>query len=316
MCAIFGVLDYQGKLHPNQRVQAVKALGKAAEVRGTDATGIAFFHNNTLHIQKRPKPARRMKYRIPDDVRYIMGHTRMTTQGSAHKNQNNHPFAGRAGTQQFALAHNGVLINDWELRINNSLPQTAIETDSYVAVQLIEKQKEVSPDSLCRMAEVLEGHFTFTILDQGNNLYFVKGNNPLTIYHYPKMGLYLYASTPEILEAAAKALGIQKWKKRIIEPRQGSILCIDQEGTQSTSVFDDTNIAAPWWGYSSYSPSLRKDEYMAFVMEMGECMGISRQELQLLSKAGYSAYDMESLLYDDELRICCLEEIKTELAVR
>ena len=141
MCAIFGLLDYKGKLAPSQRRQIIRELGKAAEVRGTDATGIAFFHEGKLHIQKAPRPARRMKYRIPEEVRYIMGHTRMTTQGSARRNQNNHPFAGKAGDSRFALAHNGVIFNDLELRRSNSLPTTAIETDSYIAVQLIERQK-------------------------------------------------------------------------------------------------------------------------------------------------------------------------------
>ena len=41
-----------------------------------------------------------MKYRIPGEVRYIMGHTRMTTQGNANENQNNHPFPGKAGRKQ------------------------------------------------------------------------------------------------------------------------------------------------------------------------------------------------------------------------
>ena len=144
MCAIFGLLDYKGKLTAVQRLQIIKVLGTAAEVRGTDATGIAFFQRKRLCIQKAPKPAHKMRYRIPSDVRVIMGHTRMTTQGSAKHNQNNHPFSGKAGSTAFALAHNGVLTNDQELRLLHNLPETGIETDSYVAVQLIEKQKELS----------------------------------------------------------------------------------------------------------------------------------------------------------------------------
>ena len=86
MCAIFGVLDYKGKLDISQRLRFVKELGTAAEVRGTDATGIAFFQRDKLCIQKAPKPAHRMKYRIPAEARYIMGHTHMTTQGNASRN--------------------------------------------------------------------------------------------------------------------------------------------------------------------------------------------------------------------------------------
>lgn len=167
-----------------------------------------------------------------------MGHTRMTTQGNAAYNQNNHPFPGKAGKQTFALAHNGVLTNDWELRFSEILPKTNIETDSFVAVQLIEKQGEVSSQSLKKMAEKVQGSFTFTVLDQDNNLYFVKGDNPLTIYHYPELGLYLYASTAEILDTALFSLGMGKMTHEIIQPRPGTILRIDSQGRQETDYFE------------------------------------------------------------------------------
>ena len=44
MCAIFGLLDYMGKLTSSQRRQIIRELGKAAEVLGTDAPGYAFLH--------------------------------------------------------------------------------------------------------------------------------------------------------------------------------------------------------------------------------------------------------------------------------
>lgn len=122
MCAIFGLLDYGGRLTPKERLDIVRALGKAAEVRGADASGIAYVQNGAIHIQKAPRPARRMRWRIDPQARYIMGHTRMTTQGSEMKNYNNHPFSGRAGRTPFALAHNGVLFNDRELQRSRKLP--------------------------------------------------------------------------------------------------------------------------------------------------------------------------------------------------
>jgi len=156
MCAIFGLLDYKGNLTAVQWLRIIKAVGTAAEVRGTDATGIAFFQRDKLCIQKAAKPAHKMKYRIPSGVQVIMGHTRLTTQGNASRNQNNHPFPGKAGNTEFALAHNGVLHNDFELRQQNALPATSIETDSYIAVQLIEQQQEVTFNSLRRMARLLK----------------------------------------------------------------------------------------------------------------------------------------------------------------
>ena len=47
MCAVFGLLDFEGKLTPSERLILFKALGKAAEARGTDATGVAYVQNGT-----------------------------------------------------------------------------------------------------------------------------------------------------------------------------------------------------------------------------------------------------------------------------
>ena len=98
------------------------------------------------------------------------------------------------------------------------------------AVRLIKQQKEVSFDSLRSMAEAVRGHFTFTILTQDNSLYFVKGENPLTLLHYPALGLYLYASTEGILLTALKTLGMSRLKSEIIQPESGEILRIDRFG--------------------------------------------------------------------------------------
>ena len=175
MCCLFGLIDYGHTLSGKQKSRIISTLATACEVRGKDATGIAYNNNGKLCIYKRPLPASLMRFKIPADAHVIMGHTRMTTQGSAKKNYNNHPFLGQAGDDTFALAHNGVLWNDYELRHERLLPHTKIETDSYIAVQLIEQQKALHPQSLKNMAEELEGSFCFTVLDKADNLYVVKG---------------------------------------------------------------------------------------------------------------------------------------------
>ena len=305
MCAIFGLLDYRGTLKAVQRLHIIQALSVAAEVRGTDATGIAFFQRKRLSIQKAPKPAHKMKYRIPTEANYIMGHTRMTTQGSAKRNYNNHPFPGKAGKLPFALAHNGVLYNDHELREICQLPQTEIETDSYVAVQLIEREKDVSFTSLSKMAELVEGHFTFTILDQNNNLYFVKGENPLTIYHYPGLGLYLYASTSMILENALAVLQMDELEPEVIETWDGDILRIDKHGEISSSQFS-LGEESP---VQTFYPSRRyllphcqsQKEYIQNLKSVAWAYGYDPVEIDDLLADGFSEEDIEEMLYGYEV---------------
>ncbi len=307
MCAIFGLLDYKGNLTAVQRLRIIKAVGTAAEVRGTDATGIAFFQRDKLCIQKAAKPAHKMKYRIPAEVRVIMGHTRLTTQGSASQNQNNHPFPGKAGNTAFALAHNGVLQNDFELRQQNVLPETDIKTDSYIAVQLIEQQKEVTFNSLRRMAEAVEGSFTFTVLDQDNSLYFVKGDNPLTIYHYLKLGLYLYASTEGILLSVLKTLGMEQLEPQIIQPEPGEILRIDRQGSQNCAEFTMMQdlysgwrqpwetASIGWWPQVSHRNF--QQQYIQDLKSVACCYGYSPEEVDILLAEGYTPEDVEEMLY-------------------
>lgn len=326
MCAIFGLLDFKGKLTPSERLRIIRALGKAAEVRGTDATGIAYVQNGRVQIQKAPRPAHRMKYRIAPAAQYIMGHTRLTTQGAASRNYNNHPFLGKVGKLPFALAHNGVLFNDLELRRSRKLPRTIIETDSYVAVQMIEKQRALSAESLRQMAEALDGSFTITVLDGENNLYFIKGNNPLTIYLFPGLGCYVYASTEEILDMALKTLGLSDELKAAIAIRQGDIMKIDSKGKRTVSHFDDTNLCVRaycrygglWDWYhpvSTANATYETDTYLDEVVNYGLSQGVPESELRLLIDAGYDALDLEELVYDPMLRQSCVQEILCDYGV-
>lgn len=325
MCAIFGLLDFKGKLTPSERLRIIRALGRAAEVRGTDATGIAYVQSGRVQIQKAPRPAHRMKYRIAPAAQYIMGHTRMTTQGSASRNYNNHPFPGKAGKMPFALAHNGVLFNDLELRRSYKLPRTIIETDSYAAVQLIEQQGTVSDKSMKQMAEALDGSFTITVLDGENNLYFIKGNNPLTIYLFFKQGFYLYASTEEILDMALKTLGLSDEPKAEIAIRQGDIMKIDREGKRTVTHFDDTKLCVreycrygglwDWYHPVSTPNTDEADTYLDEVVNYGLSRGIPESELRLLIEAGYDALDLEDLVYDPMLRQSCVKEILCDYGV-
>ena len=83
-----------------------------------------------------------------------------------------------------------------------------METDSYVAVQLLEKNKTLDFDSLQAMAEKVEGSFVFAVLDKDNSIWFIVGDNPLCVVFYD--GFLLYASTQEILCRAIKKLRLEE----------------------------------------------------------------------------------------------------------
>ena len=185
MCAIFGFLNYGNKVINSVLKKLIKALSVEAEGRGTDATGISYVNDGKMVTFKQAKPAHKVKLYFPSETKAVIGHTRMTTQGSE---------------KDFDLAHNGILYNDKELRKKYMLPDTKIETDSYIAVQLLEYFGSIDIENIELMSEQVEGSFTFTILRNDNTLFLVKGSNPIAIYHFEQLGIYIYASTKEIIE--------------------------------------------------------------------------------------------------------------------
>ena len=312
MCAVFGFLDYKGKTSNAVLKKLIHYLSVAAEVRGTDATGIAYVRGGSMVTYKKPKPSHKVKLFFPRDTRAVIGHTRFTTQGSEKRNCNNHPFEGHCGKESFALAHNGVLYNDKELRREQHLPTTPIETDSYVAVQLLEQEQNLDTENIKRMAELVEGSFVFTILRNDNTLFLVKGNNPLTVYHFPALGLYVYASTKSILDNALKKVNLNS-KYCEVDISEGEILEINSAGNLSRSTFTMQDyihtMFNPYnWNQLDYAKWWMEDEREELLLEYCGTFGVSEEEVELLLEVGYDPDEIEELLMDT----AAMEEALTE----
>ena len=306
MCALFGWLDYHGKISPKVLQKLTQALANAAEERGTDASGISYVRDGKITIYKRPKPAHKMKFRVPAGTSALMGHTRLTTQGNQKHNYNNHPFRGFAG-QEFAFAHNDVLYNDRELRRTKKLPVTKIETDSYIGVQLLEQNGDLSFESLAQMAEDVSGNFTFTLLDAENSLYFVKGSSPLYLIHFPLIGLYVYASTQSIMEKALKVCGLLRFDYEVVDVKNGDILKIDARGNPSGDSFQ-TMFYDPFFRYCPWEDESEPDEALETLLLMCHCFGVTEDEVLELVEMGYSYDEIEWFLNEPEGRREILKE--------
>lgn len=308
MCSVFGLIDHKQVLTSKEKNRIVNMLARECEVRGTDATGIAYHFDGRLRIFKRPLPARKLRLRVPNNVNVIMGHTRMTTQGNEKFNQNNHPFPGSINGKTFALAHNGILWNDKILRQQENLPQTSVETDSYVAVQLLEQQNALEFASLKTMAEQVEGSFVFTVLDSEDAIWFVVGDNPLCLFHYDSF--VLYASTQDILVKATKRLRLGK-PQTVQQPEEGEILRIDKFGNQTSGSFMPRTTYPHWWRYSPcYGYPWDEDDGLHDeLLAAAKAMGVSEAEVQALLDYGCDPDEIEELLYDPAL----LHEMTGEL---
>ena len=316
MCGLFGFSSYDEQ--PIKELSKLtNSLARQSAVRGMDAAGIAYTRSGYITIQKDAKAADKMEFKHPDDIKSVIGHTRHSTQGSEKKNYNNHPFlSNKIKNARFALAHNGVLWNDDELKVKYRLPKTKIETDSYVAVQLIEHKRTLDADSLKFMAEQVDGSFSFSILDDKNNLYLVKGDSPLSILHFPRLKMYVYASTDEILyRALINTNLLSEIKSKDYEEialKEGEILKIKPDGTTETTEFDfcRSYYNKNWWDYDFYRPyqtsikSSKQSENtarQAYIEELeyaAMCQGIDPQVVGELIKENFSLEEIEDYLYE------------------
>ena len=302
MCCLFGFVDYAGSLSVKQKGCLIRELSIAAEARGTDAAGIAYNTSRGLQIYKRPLAAHRLHLRIPAEARVVLGHTRMTTQGSAKRNYNNHPFFGHVKGESFALAHNGTIWNDLELRRTKHLPRTKVQTDSYIAIQLIEQQKVLNLSSLKCMAEQVEGSFSFSVLSEQDELWLVKGDNPLTIVRFPAVGAFVYASTAEILNKALARCGNWLGGGEKVAVEMGDIVKIDSNGRITRGTFDASKFYRSSWGYwdTPLYPRLPQSEveHLPLLKSVAKAFGFTGEMIDRLLEQGFSTDDIEELLYE------------------
>ncbi len=303
MCCLFGAFNYSGQ--PIKDFSAItNALAAQATVRGTDATGIAYNKNDRLVIYKAPKSALNMLLKHPDNTVAVMGHTRHATQGNKKNNCNNHPFSGSCQNLQFALAHNGILSNDKSLQRQYNLPKTKIETDSYIAVQLLKYKNWLNADSLRFMAETVKGSFAFSVLDSNNALWLIRGDSPLFLVHFPNQKLYIYASTKEILYKALvdtnlfNEVTLGACKEIPVNP--GDMLNIRADGT---IIFDHFNYTehsffAPcaWWHYTTDLQDANAT-YIEDLKCVAQYYGYEPEAIDALLNDGFTLEEIEEYIY-------------------
>lgn len=322
MCGLFGFLDYKSSLSPQQQSELCNSLALESEIRGNHATGISYCQGKELCIVKKPLPAHKMNFKIPKGVSAVIGHTRYATQGTQKNNINNHPWSGCIhGGLKFAFTHNGVIYNDKELRQTLMLPRTQIETDSFIGVQILEQQNSLSLASLRRMAELIEGSFTFSLLDNRNSIYIVKGGSPLSLLHFRDRGLFVYASTDEILMRALVGSPLfADIKKKLtsnksttiekLELNAGDIIKINAKGEMEQGDFDfkeNISLFKSWHDYHLYDDldytyptvgSAEEFNYIEVLKQYASSNGLDPSYVDLLLDYGYDYEEIEELLMD------------------
>lgn len=131
----------------------------------------------------------------------------------------------------------------------------------------------------------------------------------MCLYHYPRPGVYLYASTEEILLQALRQLQLPLRKPVRISTLCGEILKICADGNILRGQFDASNLYAPWYpmrwySYPTWGQPVRYPKptsYLDEIKSVASAFGYSPEEIDRLAREGISPEELEEFLYCGEL---------------
>ena len=62
MCALYGFINYGKILNKKELKKLVRNLSISSELRGTDASGVAYVRNGKVVIYKKPQPSHEVNF--------------------------------------------------------------------------------------------------------------------------------------------------------------------------------------------------------------------------------------------------------------
>ena len=140
------------------------------------------------------------------------------------------------------------------------------------------------------------------MLDEQSALWIVKGDSPLSIAYFPERGVYVYASTVEILNKALTRCGKQLGHRRMVEVEMGDLLKIDRRGHITRATFDTSKFCRPswdYWGASLYAePPKTEDEHIRLLKSVAKAFGFTGEMIDRLLDQGFTTDDIEEILYE------------------
>jgi len=227
MCGIFGLGFQNGcdMTSPTITRNFIQNLFDEAEMRGTDASGIAFTNNTEIAVLKSPQTASKFittkefhsacsKYLTNDahGAISIIAHCRQKTKGTERDNNNNHPIV----CSNVVGVHNGIINNDEDLFsrfIEFEGFDRAGLVDSEVIFRLIDyfthKTKIDTLEAITKMSRVVKGSYACAMVDRYNPflLWLFRRTDPISIFHYEECGLVVFASLSVFIKNALQEVG-------------------------------------------------------------------------------------------------------------
>ena len=237
-CGVFGVYA------PGQPVAHLTFLGLyALQHRGQEAAGMAVSDGDSITVVKDQGLVSTVfneRTLAPLTGHLAIGHTRYSTTGSSTW-RNAQPVYRTVGETEFALGHNGNLVNTEALAQEAGMLPGTVSSDSDLVAELLANDLHANADAvsdgraveraLQRVLPRLEGAFSFVLADEAHviGVRDPNGFRPLCLGRLDE-GWVLASETPALDIVGAHFV-------RELDP--GEVLVIDTTGVRSLRPFDD-----------------------------------------------------------------------------
>ncbi|MGH9182367.1 MAG: amidophosphoribosyltransferase [Acidimicrobiales bacterium] len=261
-CGVFGVYA------PGQAVAHLTYLGLyALQHRGQESAGMAVSDGESLIVDKDMGLVSNVfnERRLASLVGHLaIGHTRYSTTGSSTW-RNAQPVYRDVGHAEFALGHNGNLVNTEALAAEGGMLPGTVASDSDLVAELLAAEIRAQggdrgdgrdlEHALLSVLPRLEGAFSLVLLDEGHlvGVRDPNGFRPLCVGRLGS-GWVLASETPALDVVGARFV-------RDLEP--GEVVVIDATGLRSLAPFPPQRV----------SPTLCLFEFVYFARPDGRLLG-------------------------------------------
>lgn len=204
MCGIFGlVVQKKSAVTRDLPFRIFRMLARLSESRGREASGFAYTSGESVNVYKTPWPvstllmqkefqhAREEIMQERDGFCFI-GHSRLATNGTQYKDENNQPVA----SEGIVLVHNGIVVNAdslWKKHFPRRKPPE-LDTMSAVRVLSFYRKKISMRASMKKLFTLIEGEASVAVLSLGDSSLHLATNTGSLYGVHVGPGLFFFSS--------------------------------------------------------------------------------------------------------------------------
>jgi asparagine synthetase B (glutamine-hydrolysing) len=232
MCGVLGLVVKEGSGYSCSLInKAFTQLLSLSESRGKEASGVACYVNKKLMVHKAAQPAtvlvktKRYQGWLKDLKRRVsvtgsgkaakaaalIGHTRLATNGSQEKEENNQPVI----TEGIAGVHNGIVVNSKILHESFSLPGNKDLSDSRLLFFLLDffiKDGFSAEESVRRLYREIEGSASIAaLLSAESKLLLATNTGSLYLCSNKSNNIYIFSSEKPALKKVITKFKLEKF---------------------------------------------------------------------------------------------------------